>query len=88
MRYKNDRIDELLDSYKKQTDPKAQDEIMEEVITIFLRDLPSVPMFFNPVWFEYSTRNFVGWPSAENPYAEPRPTGMDKMPILLSIHLR
>jgi len=88
MRYKNDRIDELLDSYRKLTDPQAQDEVMEEVIAIFLRDLPSVPMFFNPVWFEYSTRNFVGWPSAENPYAEPRPTGMDKMPVLLSVHLR
>lgn len=88
MRYKNEKIDELLDNYKQLTDPQEQDAIMEKVITIFLKDLPSVPMFFNPVWFEYNTRNFIGWPNAENPYAEPRPTGMDKMPIMLSIHLR
>jgi peptide/nickel transport system substrate-binding protein len=88
MRYKNEEIDILLDKYKQLTDPEEQDRIMAEVLKLFLRDLPSVPMFFNPVWFEYNTRNFVGWPSASNPYAEPRPTGMHKMPIMLSIHLR
>jgi peptide/nickel transport system substrate-binding protein len=43
-------------------------------------------MFFNPTWFEYTTRNFVGWPSADDPYAWPSVIGMQKMPILLAIH--
>ncbi len=88
MRYKNALIDKALEEFKKQPDPKKQDKLMMMAVEQFMKDVPSVPLFFNPVWFEYNTKFFVGWPSAENPYTEPRPEAMDKMPILLRIHLR
>jgi len=88
MRYKNPIIDEALDAYTKTPDPDEQDKYISIVIEQFLKDMPSVPLFFNPVWFQYNTSRFVGWPSPENPYALPRPNSMHKMPILLSIHLR
>jgi len=88
MRYKNSVIDRALEEFKKQPDPKKQDKLMMMAVEQFMIDCPSVPLFFNPVWFEYNTKRFVGWPNAENPYTEPRPSGMDKLPILLNIHLK
>jgi peptide/nickel transport system substrate-binding protein len=59
---------------------------MSAVVSQFMKDTPCVPLFFNPTWFEYTTRNFVGWPDADNPYAWPSVIGMQKMPIMLAIH--
>ncbi len=88
MRYQNEEIGILLDEYTRQADEAKKDAIIEEVLSLFLADLPSVPMFFNPLWFQYNTTYFVGWPNADNPYCFPSPNGMQKMPVLLTIHSR
>ncbi|HPF17391.1 MAG TPA: ABC transporter substrate-binding protein [Thermotogota bacterium] len=88
MRYKNEAIDKVLDQYKRETEKTVQDELMMVAVEQFMKDIPSVPLFFNPVWYEYNTLRFVGWPNAENPYAMPRPGGMHKLPVLFNIHLR
>ncbi|HPE68086.1 MAG TPA: ABC transporter substrate-binding protein [Thermotogota bacterium] len=88
MRYKNETITRALDAYQRTADREEQNRLMAQVVEQFLADMPSVPLFFNPVWFEYNTKTFVGWPNADNPYANPRPSGMDKLPILFTIHLK
>jgi peptide/nickel transport system substrate-binding protein len=85
MRYKNADIDKALEAYRAQPDPAIQKKYISSVVTQFMKDSPCVPLFFNPTWFEYSTRNFTGWPSAENPYAWPSVIGMQKVPILLAL---
>ncbi len=86
MRYKNAEIDRNLQEYRSEPDAAKQKVYMAAVVSQFMKDTPCVPLFFNPTWFEYTTRNFVGWPDAENPYAWPSVIGMQKMPILLAIH--
>jgi len=86
MRYKNADIDKNLEAYRSEPNPEKQKVYISAVVTQFMKDTPCVPLFFNPTWFEYTTKNFVGWPSADNPYAWPSVIGMQKVPILLSIH--
>lgn len=86
MRYKNAEIDRNLQEYRSEPDAAKQKVYMAAVVSQFMKDTPCVPLFFNPTWFEFTTRNFVGWPDAENPYAWPSVIGMQKMPILLAIH--
>ncbi|HOO32914.1 MAG TPA: ABC transporter substrate-binding protein [Thermotogota bacterium] len=88
MRYKNSKIDEVLDQYKRETEYEAQQALMQTAVGQFMKDLPSVPLFFNPVWYEYNTLRYEGWPNADNAYALPRFDVMHKMPILLNIHLK
>lgn len=88
MRYKNDLIDKNIAAYRSEPDPKKQAAYMSAVVEQFMKDTPCVPLFFNPTWFEYSTRNFVGWPSIDDPYAWPIVTGLQKTPILLKLHLK
>ncbi len=86
MRYKHPDIDKNLEAYRSEPNPDKQKAYMSAIVSQFMQDTPCVPLFFNPTWFEYTTKNFVGWPNADDPYAWPSVIGMQKMPILLSIH--
>jgi peptide/nickel transport system substrate-binding protein len=85
VRYKNPDVDKKMAQYSKTADPEEQLRLMGEVLTAVMRDTPLVPLFNNPIWFEYSTRRFTGWPNEKNPYTAPKTSGMDKMPVLLNI---
>lgn len=77
--------DSLLDIFRKTSDEKERQLAISSLQLIGLQEIPSVPLFFNPTWFEYQTYNFVGWPNAENPYALPTITGMDKAFIIMNL---
>jgi peptide/nickel transport system substrate-binding protein len=88
MRYKDAGIDKNLAAYRSEPNAAKQKAYISAVIEQFVKDTPCVPLFFNPNWFEYNTKRFVGWPSAENPYAWPSTLGMQKAPIYLHVHLK
>ncbi len=85
VRYKNKNVDMKMAEYSKTADPEKQVELIGDVLTAVMRDTPMVPLFNNPTWFTYSTRRFVGWPNADDPYVTPKTDGMNKLPIYLSI---
>ncbi|OHD22567.1 MAG: ABC transporter substrate-binding protein [Spirochaetes bacterium GWB1_59_5] len=88
MRYKNESIDKALDAYRSEPSPVVQKQFMATVVEQFMKDTPCVPLFFNPTWFIYTTRNFTGFPSPADPYAWPIVNGMQKTPILLRLQKR
>jgi len=85
VRYRNDLVDEAFDGYRKSDDPDEQMEYMQTILDEFIYDMPMIPLFFNPTWFQYNTSNFVGWPNEDDPYALPHTGGMDKMQIFLNL---
>jgi peptide/nickel transport system substrate-binding protein len=70
-RYSNRNLDALLDSFYATADEERQRAIMDEVQMVVAADMPIVPIFNNPRWYEYNTRRFEGFFSAENPGAVP-----------------
>lgn len=88
VRYKNSKVDKAITAYGMTDDKAKQLKFMDVVLTAVMKDTPLVPLFFNPTWFEYSTRKFIGWPSAKNPYTSPKTSRMGKMPVFLNIHLK
>lgn len=68
-RFGNERADELLADFAATTDAAEQAEIMSELQGIYAELAPVVPLFPGPEWGAYTTDNFVGWPTEENPYA-------------------
>ncbi len=85
VRYRNEKVDQAIAEYSQTADQERQIELLNVIVAEFLDDTPMVPLFFNPVWFEYSTRNFVGWPNEEDPYTAPSTAGMAKMPVFLNL---
>lgn len=87
-KYINKITDAILDTYRTTSDKAEQSDAMNLLQLVMLEQVPSIPLFFNPTWFEYSTKDFVGWPTAQNAYAYPETMGMGKAIILSNIHLK
>ncbi len=85
VRYKNSNVDEAFTAYSHTANTEKQLSYMHTILTAVMRDTPLIPLFFNPTWFEYSTRNFKGWPNADNPYVVPKTAGMNKMLVFLNL---
>lgn len=70
-RYKNPELDKLLDSFYATADGEQQKTIMNDIQMTIAADMPYVAVFNNPRWYEFSTKRFEGWFSADNPAANP-----------------
>ncbi len=70
-RYMNKDTDALIDSYATSTSAAEQHAIMSKLQKILLDDVPLIPITEQVDWDQYSTKQFVGWPTAANPYAQP-----------------
>lgn len=69
--YSNPDLDKLLDSFYTTNDHAKQVEIMNNIQQKIAADLPYVAVYNNPLWYEFNTKRFTGWFSAENPVASP-----------------
>lgn len=82
-RYASPAADAALRAFEQEADPARQLELAHELQRIFVDEAPAIPLYPNPSWAEYNTRRFTGFPSAENPYADPSPNKFDRGEILL-----
>jgi peptide/nickel transport system substrate-binding protein len=85
VRYRNEKLDQAFSAYRRTADKNEQLGYIHTILSAVMEDTPLVPLFFNPTWYEYSTRNFTGWPKADDPYTVPKTAGMDKMPVFLNL---
>lgn len=71
IRYSDPATDALLAQMQSAATIEEQRPIAYQLQNIVLTQLPYIPLWYGPAWFEYRTENAVNWPSAENPYASP-----------------
>jgi peptide/nickel transport system substrate-binding protein len=50
-------------------DPERQRVLFNELQALFVDHVPAIPLFPGPAWGQFNTKRFVGFPSAEDPYA-------------------
>jgi peptide/nickel transport system substrate-binding protein len=72
-RYADDTADALLAEFERSASPEAQREVAVKLQKHFAAVVPSIPLFPNPMWGEFSTRRFEGFPSSEHPFARLSP---------------
>ncbi|HEU5417778.1 MAG TPA: ABC transporter substrate-binding protein [Streptosporangiaceae bacterium] len=72
-RYSNAATDKLIESYGNTTDPAQQHSIVSKLSKVMLSEVPVIPVTESVDWFQYSTANFTGWVTEQNPYAQPAP---------------
>ncbi len=51
-----------------------------------LEDVPVIPVTEGVAWYEWSTKNFAGWPTQQDPYAAPAPWNLPDWEVVL-LHL-
>lgn len=84
-RYVSSEADTLIATFVSTTDPDVQKAVMDSLQMAFVKELPAIPLYPGPGWYEYSTKNFTGWPTAENPYAEGMFAEPERLIILTTI---
>ncbi|HTT92118.1 MAG TPA: ABC transporter substrate-binding protein [Acidimicrobiales bacterium] len=72
-RYSDPATDKLFNEYSATTNTALQHTIVDQLEQVMLSDVPVVPTTEGVIWYQYETRTFSGWPTPQNPYAEPGP---------------
>lgn len=67
----SERVDELIDNFGTLSSEAEQQATLNELQAFTAENLPFIPVFSNPTWFQYSTSRVAGWPNEEDPYIHP-----------------
>jgi peptide/nickel transport system substrate-binding protein len=79
-RYKNDEVTQALAEFKTGTgDGQAALDVVQKH---FVEDVPGLIIWSRPAVAQYSTKNYTGFPTEDDPYANPQPTGPQAALIL------
>jgi len=82
-RYKNSALDALFDQYGQVTDSAKQHDLMKQIEKIILEDVPIIPVTEGVAWYQYSTKDFAGWPTKDDPFAAPAPWNLPDWEVTL-----
>jgi peptide/nickel transport system substrate-binding protein len=83
-RYSNLAADTLFDQFAATTDSATQHELIKQIETIMLEDVPVIPVTEGVAWSEHSTKDFAGWPTSQDPYAAPAPWNLPDWEVVLT----
>ena len=84
-RYQNEEATAALATYASSPDQATRTEALDTVQQIFAEDVPAIAVWVRPATAQYSSKNYVGWPSADDPYNQPQPTGPQAAQILMKL---
>ena len=63
----------LLAQYTATDDAATQQRVLDKLETVMATQAPVIPLLYGAAWYEYSTRDYTGWPTASDPYIDPAP---------------
>jgi peptide/nickel transport system substrate-binding protein len=72
-RYSSTAASAAIAAFENATDAASQTAALNTLQQIMSSDVPAVPVLYGAAWYEFSTANFTGWPTSENPYVNPSP---------------
>ena len=84
-RFKNADADAALKAYADATDDASRTAAMNNLEKIFVEQMPMIPTSAGNLGAEFSTKNWSGWPSADNAYEAPQPTRWGMLDIVLHL---
>jgi peptide/nickel transport system substrate-binding protein len=70
-RYSNPATDALINQYAATTSLAQQQQIVDQLQLVMLKDVPIIPVTQEVAWYQYNTGSFTGWVTPSNPYAVP-----------------
>lgn len=84
-RYQDDEVTAALAAFKSATTEADRMAALATVQKHFVEDVPGLVIWSRPAVAQYSTANYTGFPTSEDPYANPQPTGPQAALILTKL---
>ena len=72
-RYSNPQVQTLLAQYAGTNSASVQQQALNGLETIVSTQAPVIPLLYGAAWYEHSTKEYTGWPTASNQYIDPVP---------------
>ncbi|MCL4520359.1 MAG: ABC transporter substrate-binding protein [Firmicutes bacterium] len=70
-RFDDPTVNGLIAQLAATTNVAKQHQIVDQLEAIAMQQVPVVALVSGAAWNEYQTNDYVGWPTAKNPYAAP-----------------
>ncbi|MGO8657517.1 ABC transporter substrate-binding protein, partial [Rhizobium ruizarguesonis] len=70
-RWFNPEVEKLVTEFTQTADLAKQKDAMNKAQRIVAENMPVIPVFNNPNWYQYNTKRFTGWSTKENPFVNP-----------------
>lgn len=83
--YQSADADAAVKAYENATSPADEQTALNSLQAAFSKDVPAVPVLYGAAWYEYSTANFTGWPTSDNPFINPSPRSQDYEYLILQL---
>lgn len=84
-RFDSPEATKALKEYANATEDSARTTALNTIQKIMVDEVPMVPTAAAPIGAEYSTKNWVGWPTEADPYAPPQPTQPNALDVVLHL---
>ncbi|GLZ29207.1 peptide ABC transporter substrate-binding protein [Lentzea sp. NBRC 105346] len=84
-RYENAAATKALDEFANAADETTRTNALHELQRIFVEDMPVIITSAANGGGQYSTKNWVGWPDEQNPYAPAQPTLENALDIVMHL---
>jgi peptide/nickel transport system substrate-binding protein len=91
-RLKDPAVDSMLAKLAGAESTADQTAALEPIAKYVAANLPIIPTTTSSQWFEYSSQNYTGWPTQDNPYETGQPSGTNNgpgsgTPLVVIMHL-
>ncbi|WP_405794383.1 ABC transporter substrate-binding protein [Streptomyces sp. NBC_01506] len=84
-RFDSPEATKALKEYANATEDSARTTALNTLQKIMVDEVPMIPTAAAPIGAEYSTKNWVGWPTEADPYAPPQPTQPNALDVVLHL---
>jgi peptide/nickel transport system substrate-binding protein len=75
------QVDALLGQIAASTSTATQNAALGGLASYVYNSVPVIELTIQPGWFEYTSKDYTGWPTAKNPYADPV-AGDDQLEVI------
>src|SRR6266581_2883766 len=85
-RFTSPQAQAALSQFEGTNDTATQQQALNTLQGILSTQAPVIPLLYGAAWYEYSTKHYTGWPTADNQYNNPVPNS----PYILNtvLHLK
>ncbi|MCY4465066.1 MAG: ABC transporter substrate-binding protein [Chloroflexi bacterium] len=83
-RWTSDEADALLSAFTETADAAQHMDIVNQLQMLYVENMPAIPLFPGPTWYEYTTYRFTGFPTEDNYYAQGSPWERNSAAIVIS----
>ncbi|WP_246764894.1 ABC transporter substrate-binding protein [Ensifer sp. PDNC004] len=87
-RYSNPDLDKVFDDYRRAATDEERKKLFDQVQVIVADNLPVVPVFNGPTWYQYSTKRFTGWVTKDEPVMNPEDHDNNRMRLVHLLRLK